>query len=404
MLKLVERHIIKNNNKLYKEIDNISFLSKNLYNAGLYEIRQQFINSGTYLNYYGVEKIFKDTNNVDYRSLPIKVSQQILMLLDNNFKSFFSANLRYKENPKKFKGRPKLPKYKDKKKGRNVVTYTKQAISKTSLKKGIVKLSKTNIEIRTKQKEVQQVRIVPKCSYYVIEVVYNKTKSENKLDDTLFAGIDLGLNNLAAVTSNKKGFTPFIINGRPLKSTNQFYNKKKAFLQSKLSKEQYTSKKIEKLTLKRYCKIENYLHKTSRQIIDKLVEENIGNLVIGKNDGWKQKINLGKKNNQNFVQIPYNRFISMLSYKAELENIKVTLQEESYTSKCSFLDNEEIKKQNKYKGKRVKRGLFVSSLGVKINADINASYNIIKKASPKSFELEGVEGVVVHPYRYFSIK
>jgi len=145
------------------------------------------------------------------------------------------------------------------------------------------------------------------------------------------------------------------------------------------------------------------LHKASRIIINELVKQKIGTLVIGKNDGWKDSINLGRQNNQNFVAVPHARFIEMLTYKAELEGVKVKVNEESYTSKCSFLDKEPIKKQRKYKGKRAKRGLFVSAKGIKINADINASLNIIRKVAPKAF-VDGVEGVVVHPNGYFSIK
>jgi len=402
-MKLVEKHIIRDSHKAFKSIDKLSFLSKNLYNAGLYAVRQYFFETGKYLNYYGVLKKFQKKKNPDYYALPTKVSQQTLMILDRNFKSFFNALKSYKNNPSKFKERPKIPKYKHKTKGRNILVYSIQSISKPKLLQGIIKLSQTAFEIKTKQKKIQQVRIVPRANHYIIEVIYESNKKARKdLDRKLIAGIDIGLNNLVAVTSNKVGFRPFLVNGRPLKSINQYFNKKRSYLQSKLPQGQYSSKKIAKMTLKRNCKIDDYLHKASRKIIDELVKHRIGNLVIGKNDGWKQDINIGKKNNQNFVSVPHSRFIEMLLYKAQIEGINVVLREESYTSKCSFLDNEKICKHQNYKGKRVKRGLFCSANGFYINADINASYNIIRKVAPKAFE--GVEAVVVQPYGYLSIK
>lgn len=402
-MQFVERHIIKSSHQAYEEIDRISFLSKNLYNAGLYAIRQYFFKTGKFLNYRTLQKEFQNRNNPDYYALPTKVSQQILMVLERNFKSFFEALKAYKKNPKRFKERPKIPKYKHKTKGRNLLVYSIQSISKLFLKKGFVKLSQANVSMKTKQTKIAQVRVVPQATCFVVEIIYKRAPKKNKnLNQKHFAGIDIGLNNLGAVTSNKAGFQPFLINGRPLKSMNQFYNKQKAKLQSLLPKGQYSSQKIKRLTFKRNCKVADYLHKASRQMVNELVQEKIGNLVIGKNDGWKQSIYIGKKNNQNFVQIPHAKFIEMLTYKVELEGIKVITREESYTSKCSFLDREPIKKHRKYKGRRIKRGLFRSAEGHLINADINASYNIIKKASPKSFE--GVEGVVVHPYGYLSIK
>lgn len=402
-MQLVEKHIIKKSHEAFKQIDKLSFLSKNLYNAGLYEIRQFFFKEGGYLNYNTLQKKFQKEKKVDYYALPTKVSQQILMVLDRNFKSFFNAQKSYKENPKRFKERPKIPKYKDKTKGRNLLVYSIQSVSSSNLKKGLVVLSQTTFGIKTKQQKIQQVRVVPRANCYVVEIIYNSTKQPRKdLDKSKIAGIDIGLNNLVAVTSNKVGFKPFLINGRPLKSINQFYNKQKSYLQSRLVGGRKSSNKIQALTFKRNCKIDDYLHKASRQVINELVSQKIGNLVIGKNDGWKQEIKIGKTNNQNFVSVPHARFIQMLTYKAELEGIKVTLTEESYTSKCSFLDNEQICKHIKYQGRRIKRGLFKTAKGFLINADVNASYNIIKKVAPKIFN--GVEAVVVQPYRYFSIK
>ena len=200
-----------------------------------------------------------------------------------------------------------------------------------------------------------------------------------------YLGIDLGLNNLASCVSNTGSC--FIINGKPLKSINQYYNKRLAYLKSRLKDNKQVSKQIRSLTNKRNNKIKDYLHKASRVLINHVVSNGINTIVIGHNRCWKQEINIGKRNNQNFVSIPFNMFISMISYKATLEGINVKIVEESYTSKCSFLDNEQICKHEEYAGRRVKRGLFKTSSGGIINADINAAFNIIRKSAKEAFDV-----------------
>jgi putative transposase len=296
------------------------------------------------------------------------------MMLDRNWKSYFESCKAYEEDPSKFRGHPCLPKYKHKTEGRNILIYTEQAISKRALKRGLILPSMLPIIVKTKQTIV---------------------------DPTLYAGIDVGVNNLAAITSNKPEFIPVLVNGRPMKSWNQFYNKRKAALQKKLGKTG-TTRRMERLTKRRNRRIDHYLHTASRQIIDLLVKERISTPVIGKNPEWKQEVEMGKRNNQTFVQIPHARFIDMLSYKAHLVGIRVLIVEESYTSKCSFLDKEPIGKHERYLGKRVKRGLFRAANGQCINADVNGSYNIIRKVAPEIFE--GVEGFVVHPLRIDRLK
>ena len=408
-MKLVEKHIISRNHECYSEIDNLAFLSKNLYNRANYIIRQEFINTSrekeagqlehaNWIRYHEIQGMLQSAKEVDYMALPRKVSQQILILLDKNWKSFFAAMREWKTTPDKFLGRPCLPKYKEKTKGRNILIYTIQAISKPLLKEGIVKPSGTNIRIKTFQNNVQQTRIIPlRNKAYKFEIIYEKELSDRKSDKSKIAGIDIGLNNLATVTSNVKEFSPLIINGRPLKSMNQYFNKKRAMLMSFIG-EKKSSNRIEKLTHKRNCKVDDYMHKASRDIVNRLVKMNIGILIIGKNDGWKNEINIGKRNNQNFVNIPHAKFANMLKYKAELENIKVILREESHTSKCSFIDKEPIRHRDNYVGKRIKRGLFRSAKGILINADCNGSGNIIRKEIPNAFA-DGIEGVVVRPVR-----
>lgn len=373
-MQLVEQHIIKKNDDRYKILDEVCFKSKNLYNAALYEIRQHFFNTKQFLNWFSIDKMFKEKKQDDYYSLPCKVSQQTLKLLNQNFKSFFS--LLKKKNYTKKKS---IPKYLDKSKGRFVTVYTNQAISKKELRNGIIQLSGTDFKIKTKVdgNSINQVRIVPKNSYYKVDVIYEVEEIEELEDNEKYAAIDLGVNNLATVSFNES--KPFIINGKPLKSINQFYNKRKAELQSKLSGNRKTSNKINSITRKRNNKIKNYLHKASRCIVNHLVSNNVNTLIIGKNDNWKQETNIGKKNNQNFVSIPHSQFVEMISYKCKLVGMAVMMTEESYTSKCSFIDNEEMKHHEDYKGKRIKRGLFRTNEGKLINADLNGSLNIMRK-------------------------
>jgi len=267
--------------------------------------------------------------------------------------------------------------------------------------------------VQTKQKDVDQVRIVPRSGFYVVEVVYGKEVKQAEVNPAFYAGIDIGMSNLVALTSNKPHFKSILVNGRPVKSVNQFYNKRKADLQSKLG-HTGTTKRMERMTNKRNRRIEQYMHTASKKIIDLLVKEGIGVLCIGKNDAWKQEANMGKRTNQNFVQIPHARFIAMLTYKAELVGIRVEITEESYTSKASLLDLDPLPKWEKgksnekhtFSGKRVKRGLYHTSSGRYVNADINGAGNTIRKVAPDAFGSEGVEdgkavlaSLVVHPVR-----
>ncbi len=209
-MRQVERHIVKENSAIWKQIDELCFLSKNLYNHANYIVRQSFIFERVYLGYNKIYHLVKD--KPDYQALPRKVSQQVLKGLDKNWKSFMSASIAYKENPKSFTGRPKLPKYKHKTQGRNLLVYTIQAISKTELKKRRVKLSGTNIIVPTKAKNIAQARIIPKIGQYVIEVVYDQDEQQTVINSEAIAAIDIGVDNLAALTSNQKGFIPVLVN------------------------------------------------------------------------------------------------------------------------------------------------------------------------------------------------
>ena len=374
---LVERHIIKFNNPLRKELDNVCFLSKNLYNKALYLVRQHFFSTKGYLDYYKLNRLLIDTKDVDYYAVGnTKVANQTLMLLDRNFKSFFS--LVKKKKSKDYEKPISIPKYLDKE-GRYITVFEKHAVSKRFLKKGVIKLANVSNTFVTKvtTDNIVEVRVLPRNNHHIVEVVYKKEEKPLLVNNDRYATIDLGLNNLATVSSNVE--KPFIVNGRPLKSINQRWNKHKANLQSRLTSNRRSSKQIILITNKRNNRVKDYLHKSSRKVVNFLVSKNISTLVLGYNEEWKQNISIGKINNQSFVSIPFYTFIQQLQYKCKLEGINVVLTEESYTSKCSFLDNESIEKYDSYLGKRVKRGLYKTAKGKLINADLNGSLNILKK-------------------------
>ncbi len=392
-MQLVEQHRIDRHDPRFAPIDAAAFASKNLYNSALYQMRQRFIAAHTVIPYGDLDKLMHATEQ--YKALPAKVAQWVLKQVCLAWKSYAAACLAWNANPGKLLGHPKLPKYLDKQ-GRNLLTYTEQAISKVKIRSGIVEFSGMTIAVQTRQALPDQVRIVPHATHYTVEVIYEQMEIPADLDPALVAGIDLGINNLATIASNQPGFVPLLVNGRPLKALNQYYNQQRAHLQAKLPHGQFTSHRLDILTDKRKRQIDSYLHAASRRIIEVLVQYRIGTLVIGKNDGWKQDVQLGKKTNQSFVFIPHARFIDILTYKAQLVGIVVIVTEESHTSKCSFLDNEPVGHHVHYMGKRVKRGLFLSASGKQVNADANGAYNIITKVVPNAFG-NGRVGVVVHP-------
>ena len=384
-MQLVEQHIIKPSNPFYSELDYMTFMSKNLYNQALYRVRQEYFKTKKYLKYAVLAQRLASEKQVDYISLPSKVAQWTLKQVDKNFVSFFNSL-----KSEKVQHKVHIPRYIDKQ-GRNLLTFTNQAISHKELKKGYLKLSGCKNMIKLQHIDVQQVRVVPKRNHFVIEVIYNQ-ELKPEVQSKSYAGIDLGLDNLATIGGNK--ICPFIINGRPLKSINQYYNKKLGLLKSRQDKcnnKDVNSRKIRSLTNKRNNKIKDYLHKASRMLVNQLVSNNVSLVVVGHNKEWKQDINIGKVNNQKFVQIPHNQFIQMITYKSELQGIKVIQREESYTSKCSFMDNETICKHETYIGKRIKRGLFMSATGRVINADLNGALNILKKEVPNAFDGYGIE-------------
>lgn len=249
---------------------------------------------------------------------------------------------------------------------------------------------------------VCQVRIIPQCSCHIIEVVYEKECIKTSgLEPDSYLSIDLGLNNL--VTSyDSLNHKSFIVNGKTLKSINQYFNKKKAYLMSFIGS-RGISNRIGKLTLKRNCKVKDYLHKTSRFIVDYCTDNHIEAIVIGNNKDWKQNCNMGKRNNQNFVSIPFEKLISQIQYKAEEVGIKVVITEECYTSKIDHYAGEEMCHHDTYMGKRIKRGLFRSSTGKVLNADLNGAIGILRKVVGESFQQVVNRGEVVTPSRIYMV-
>src|SRR5690348_1983742 len=319
------------------------FSEENLWNAANYLVRQAFIHEGRSLNNTAVYHQIK--GHAAYQALPRKVSNQVLIQLHQAWEAFFEAMQAWREHPEQFTGRPKLPRYKHKTAGRTLLVYEWGAIRKRALKCGLIAVTGLGELVQTKQtrKTVKQVRLVPRSDHYILEVVYQREVTPALVDPEFFVAADLGVNVLAALVSNKPGFVPRLVNGRPLKATNQLYNKQRAHLQQQLAKaNRFTSRQLEQLTTKRNRRVLQYLHTASRRIIELLVEEEIGTLIIGKNVFWKQGVELGRKHNQEFVQLPHARFIELLTYKAALVGIRVVLTEESYTSQASFLDRDPL--------------------------------------------------------------
>ncbi len=414
-MQLVEQHCIRKSDPRYVIIDEAAFKSKNLYNAALYEMRQAFIHHGISLSYEEMDKRMQ--SHEAYKALPAKVSQQVLKQLAEAWKAFREAKAAYEEDPSKFTGQPRLPKYKHKTEGRNILMYTIQAISrgKKGLKRGIIKPSMLPIEVKTQQnpKQIDQVRIIPRNGHYVVEVIYSKAPVQAQVDPAFCVAIDLGVTNVAAITANREGFIPRLVNGRTLKAMNQWYNKRMKELKLCLPKaeRERVTRQMERITNTRNRQVNHYLHAASKRMIDFLIKQGVGTIIVGKNPLWKQEAGMGKRNNQNFVSIPHAKFIDMLTYKAALVGIQVEVQEESYTSKASFLDLDPIPTykphddtEYTFSGKRIGRRnrLYRTKDGQIICADVNGSYNILRKCKPDAFahvDAKGIAAYVVQPLR-----
>ncbi len=442
---LAETFSVKRTERIYIPYNDIfsydCHLSKNLWNQSQYLVNEEYRKSKQIPTYQYLDAILSDRNHYkdnpdfdNYHKLPPPTSQQILKVHHRSWISFKEGKYGYydEDNPKKdnYTGKPKKPKYKEKD-GEFILVFTNQ---QCKIRNGFLIFPKRykgfKIKVRYNDSytkdgfdlfgnenydpydkngnlkrniKLQEVRIIPRGVGYVVEIVYEKELIRNNikydLDDKKIIGIDLGVENFITIVDNI-GNQPIIVKGDCLKSVNQWYNKRKAELQAiydrvltgcylkkdKKGNIRYltmkNSRQMDILTDNRNWTVIDILHKASRYLVELALSTKVKTIAFGKNPLWKQNINIGKRNNQNFVNIPFYKLIKMTRYKAEEYGIDVIEPRESYTSKCSFLDNEDVCNHKEYIGRRISRGLFRSAEGVLINADVNGAYNIIRKVDP----------------------
>ena len=383
-LKTTIRHL---NNAEFSRLRSMCRTAKNLYNQAVYLIRQEYEATGAYLNYYAMDRRMKTVTNlegaINYRLLKAGVSQQILRRLDKNYVAYFRALKTWKAAPEAFRGMPRPPKFlKD---TANLIFDAQRF----RVKDGRVFLEK-NLSFALPRpllsRKIQQLEVIPRHDHFDAVFVYEdgQTNAARVVSDVAM-GVDLGIDNLAAcVTTTGKSL---IVNGKPLKSINQCYNKQKARLQAQTERRQHVkwSARLERLTDRRNRRVNDYLHKASRLIVEFARREQVGQVIVGNVAKSMNGVNLGKATNQKFTHLPLGQLIDLLRYKLEAHGISLTVTDESYTSKASFVDNDalpekyEAGKTYPFSGRRVKRGLYRTAAGVLMNADLNGAYNIIRK-------------------------
>ena len=404
-MQLTERHLIKPSHELYSTLDDLTFKAKNLYNHGLYLYRQSYFEHKKNpdvptLTWVDIDKSLRKQGHDDMRALPSKVANAVLKNLGENITSFWKL-VRLK-NSGKLAQKPKLPHYLHKTDGRYAVSFNYQTFgAKRGANNELFLCPKgINLPIPTKVDNPKQVRIVPSHNNFIIEVIYDAEESAPK-HTSEYVGIDLGVDNFATITFSTQN-NPLIIKGLELKSINQGYNRLIAKAQSLLPSSQKTGRSIHRLWSRRSWILKTKIHQMTAFLATLFDEMQIEKVFIGKNAGWKQKLPFGKKVKQRFAYLPYETFIEQLQYKCQLRGIAVITQEESYTSKASFLDNDDIPvygetENPKFSGRRVKRGLYRSGNGQLINADVNGSYNILRKGLINNHLPFNVDSPLIHP-------
>ena len=388
-MNLTEKEIIYPTDERFDLIKELCHLSKNLYNASLYDVRQYYFETKSYRTWQSQKPIFTKTKNPDYYALQSNVAGEVLMQVGRQFVGFFNN----KSSKKK-----KIPKYKDKN-GYNIVTFPERTISKQiefdenkQLYTYILCKRGYNLKIESTKQNVKMIKFVYDEANDLIKCfkIYEVEQPKLKKDNSRYFSIDPGLNNIVSIYNNI-GIRPLLYNGRPIKSINQYYNKTNAKLKSELPTNVKSSKRLNQLSFKRNNKIDYEMHKISTHIINEAVKNNISKIFIGNNIGWKNEINIDRRNNQNFVNIPHTKLFNQLLYKGLLNGIEVIFTEESYTSKASFFDKDYLPKygesdNHKFSGKRIKRGLYRDSKGNIWNADLNGAANIMRKCSDKAYK------------------
>ena len=393
----------------YNILRELCHIAKNMTNVALYNIRQEYIHNDKFLNYNKNYKLCKKNEN--YKILNSNMAQQIIKEVDSSFKSFFA--LIKKAKSEKDKKLIRIPKYLPKD------VYTTLVIGFVRIEDNKLLLPYSNLYKKTnkpilitippvlKDRPISEIRIIPKykARYFEIQYTYEVSDiSQNKLNTQKALAIDLGINNLATCVTNE-GKT-FIVDGRRLKAINQWYNKKNSKLQSEKDLRKITGITRNQYLLrnKRNNRVNDYITKTCRKIVNYCIRNDIGNIVLGYNVDIQRNVNIGKVNNQSFVNIPLGKIKDKLDYMCKLAGIEFKLQEESYTSKASFFDNDDIpiqKDSEKYifNGERIKRGLYKTKKGYILNADVNGALNILKKSKVVSITALYNRGEVDTPVR-----
>lgn len=392
-MKALKQHIRNLTKDEFKTLKQMCKHSNALYNSALYVVNNFYDTTHSYIGY---NKLYHEMkHNIHYKALPAKVAQQTLRLVDKTFNSFF-ALLKMK-NKGQYPNDISKPKYR-KSKQEFILIFPSDQLSLKNNKLKLTKELKLNFNYNINGKIKQAIIKPNNYGYYTIFISYEENQlPKPELHKSNVIGIDLGINNLATCSSNV-GHS-FIVNGKPLKSYNKLYNKRVSQIKSELKKcnNKHYSKRLSILDTNRKNYIDNYINQSINLIIKYCIDKKIGRLIIGYNEGWKEGINIGKVNNQTFMNIPHGRIISKLESKCEEYGIEFVMTEESYTSKCSFIDNEPMCHSDRYIGKRVKRGLFRSGEGKLINADVNGSLNIIRKVDSKFVMNDELWGSIVSP-------
>ena len=396
----------------YNSIKELCHTAKSLTNEAIFNVRQYYFNEGEFLKYEKNYVLLKNSSN--YKALNSNMAQQILKEVDGSFKSFFSLLKLAKQGKYSFKD-CKLPRYLPKD------GYTTLVIGFVRLNgnKLILPFSnsykKTHKSVEIKMppilfdKKVKEIRIIPKANarFFEIQYIYEAECVQRNLNTNNALALDLGINNLVTAVSSKG--KSFIIDGRRLKSINQWFNKENARLQSIKDKQHFGKKTTDRqktIARDRNNKVNDYMNKAARKVIDYCIANDIGTLVVGYNETFQRCSNIGKKNNQNFVNIPYGQLRSKLEYLCKLNSIAFVKQEESYTSKASFWDKDAIPiynadnpKEYQFSGNRIHRGLYRTAGGKIFNADVNGALNIMHKSNVVDLKILYGRGEVDTPVR-----